>query len=213
MTIDLLVKKEGMSTLYQEDGSSVGVTILSFSEHTVTQIKTEANDGYVAVQLTAGPVLKKPTKPIKGHCAQSNSLPKRYTFESRVDVTEDFSVGQLIKLDLMQDWSHVDAKGITKGKGFAGVMKRHNFAGQRATHGNSLSHRAPGSIGQCQDPGRVFKGKKMAGRMGGVQDTIQSLRILDVDLDNNVIVVKGSVPGSKGSYLLLAKALKKGDKS
>ena len=214
MSIGLLLKKEGMTTIYQDNGQMIGVTVLSFSDHTVTQVKSEEVDGYKAVQVAAGPKKKKPNKPSSGHVAPAKVEPTRYLFESRLDSVEGYNVGDVLALnEVMADWAHVDAKALSKGKGFSGVMKAWNFAGQRATHGNSLSHRAPGSIGQCQDPGRVFPGKKMAKRLGGKYKTIQSLKIVEVDSEKGLVILKGSVPGPKGGYVRLKKAIKKGDKS
>ena len=211
MSIALLVKKEGMTTVYSEDGSAIPVTVLSHvdSQHVVS-IKNTERDGYTALQFSGSKVAKKPTKATKGHFAKAKVEPTKSLYECRVEDTSDWALGDALTLDHVTEWSHVDVQGTSKGKGFAGVMKAHNFAGQRATHGNSLSHRAPGSIGQCQDPGRVFPGKKMAKRLGGVTKTIQSLEVLEVDKESNIIVVKGSVPGPKGSYVMLKKALKKG---
>ena len=214
MSIGLLLKKEGMTTIYQDNGQMIGVTVLSFSDHTVTQVKSEEIDGYQAVQVAAGPKKKKPNKPTKGHVAPAKVEPTRYLFESRLDSVEGYKVGDaLILNDVMADWAHVDARSLSKGKGFSGVMKAWNFAGQRATHGVSLSHRAPGSIGQCQDPGRVFPGKKMAKRLGGTFETVQSLQVVEVDAENKLVIVKGSVPGPKGGYVLLKRAIKKRAKS
>ena len=183
--------------MYQSDGRMIGVTVLSYSDHTVSQIKTEQVDGYQAIQVATGPKKKKPVKPLRGHMAKSKVEPTRFLYESRVesDVLAQYELGSQIAVnDVMADWKYVDARAVTKGKGFSGVMKAWNFAGQRATHGNSLSHRAPGSIGQCQDPGRVFPGKKMAKRLGGVYETIQSLELVEVDAEQGIVVVKGSVP-------------------
>lgn len=210
MSIALLVKKEGMTTLYKEDGSAVPVTVLSHSDSQhIVSIKTDENDGYKSIQISGGKVEKKPNKPEKGHFAKAKVEPTKTLYECRVDDVSNWTIGDAIALDSISDWKYVDAQSTSKGKGFAGVMKAHNFAGQRASHGNSLSHRAPGSIGQCQDPGRVFPGKKMAKRLGGVTKTMQSLEIIEIDQENKLIVLKGSVPGPKGSYILIKKALKK----
>ena len=214
MSMGLLLKKEWMTTIYQDNWEMIGVTVLSFSDHTVTQVKSKDVDGYQAVQLAAGPKKKKPNKPTKGHLAKAKVEPTRHLFESRLEVTSDYNVGDQLVLDeVMAEWAYVDARALTKGKGFSGVMKAWNFSGQRATHGVSLAHRAPGSIGQCQDPGRVFPGKKMAKRLGGTYDTIQSLKVVEVDVENKLVIVKGSVPGPKGGYVLLKRSIKKRAKS
>lgn len=210
MSISVLAKKIGMTTLYDEKGVAHPVTLLAHHDkQQVVSHKTLEKDGYNAVQLSAGPLKKKPTKPMKGHFAKAEVEPTRKLYECRVEDLEAYALGSEITLETLSDCSHVDVVGISKGKGFAGVMKAHNFAGLRASHGVSISHRAPGSIGQCQDPGRVFPGKRMAKRLGGVQKTLQSLEVMEIDNENKVIVVKGSVPGPKGSYVLVKKALKK----
>lgn len=210
MTIAILAKKVGMTTLYDEKGVAHPVTILSRqNKQQVVALKTEEKDGYTAVQLSAGPVKKKPSKPVRGHFAKAEVEPTRKLYECRMDDASAFQLGQEIGLDVVSEWSFVDVVGISKGKGFAGVMKAHNFAGQRASHGVSLAHRKPGSSGQCQDPGRVFPGKKMARRLGAEQKTIQSLKVMEVNGEDNMIVLKGSVPGPRGGFVLLKKALKK----
>lgn len=210
MSIAVLAKKVGMTTLYDEKGVAHPVTILAHQDkQQVVSHKTMEKDGYNAVQLSGGPLKKKPVKPMRGHFAKAEVQPTRKLYECRVDNVEEFALGSEVSLEQLSEWSHVDVTGISKGKGFSGVMKAHNFAGLRASHGVSISHRAPGSIGQCQDPGRVFPGKKMAKRLGGVQKTLQSLKVMEIDNENKFIVVKGSVPGPKGSYVLLKKALKK----
>ena len=210
MSIAVIAKKIGMTTLFDEKGIAHPVTLLSHQDqqHVVSH-KTEEKDGYTSVQLSAGPKKKKPNRPTRAHFAKAEVEPTRKLYECRVDDLSDYELGSEISLDVMGDWSHVDVSGISKGKGFAGVMKAHNFAGQRATHGVSLAHRKPGSSGMCQDPGRIFPGKKMAKRLGGVKKTMQSLEIMQIDTENKVVVLKGSVPGPKGGYVLLKKALKK----
>lgn len=200
-----------MTTMYDEQGNAHAVTLLSHEDkqHVVSH-KTAEKDGYQAVQLSAGPKKKKPTKPLRGHYAQSNTEPARKLYECRMDDLADLDLGSEVTLSVMGEWTHVDAVAYSKGKGFSGVMKAHNFAGQRATHGVSLAHRKPGSSGQCQDPGRIFPGKKMARRLGNEKKTIQSLKVMQLDLDTKVIAVKGAVPGPRGGYVMLKKALKKG---
>lgn len=187
----------------------VTVTLLSFDDHVISQIKTQDKDGYSAIQVASGPKVKKPIKPVQGHFAASKSEAKRHIFEYNVEDTSSLKVGDEVSFDELKDWSYVDAQSTSKGKGFAGVMKAWNFAGQRASHGVSLAHRKPGSIGQCQDPGRVFKGKKMAKRLGGVTKTILSLEVISIDAETRTIAVKGSVPGSKGSYVFLNQSKRK----
>lgn len=210
MSIAVLAKKLGMTTWFDEKGVAHPVTILSHhdQQHIVSH-KTVEKDGYSAVQLSAGPLKKKPTKPLRGHYAKAEVQPTRKLYECRVEDVAAYELGSELTLEVVAEWSHVDVTANSKGKGFSGVMKAHNFAGQRATHGVSISHRKPGSSGQCQDPGRVFPGKRMAKRLGGVQKTLQSLKIVQVDTENKAIIVKGSVPGPKGSYVLVKKSLKK----
>ena len=211
MSIELLVKKEGMTTIFDGDGAAIPVTVLSHhdAQHIVAH-KTESKDGYNAVQISGGKAERKPTKPMQGHFAKAGVAPTKSLYEVSVSDFEGMDLGTEITLESISSWTFIDVQGTSKGKGFSGVMKAHNFAGQRASHGNSLSHRAPGSIGQCQDPGRVFPGKKMAKRLGGVTETLQSLKVVKVDVENKLVIVKGSVPGPKGGYVLLKQALKKG---
>mgnify|MGYP001168933469 CR=1 FL=1 len=214
MSVKLRLKKEGMTSM-NIGNERVPVTLLSFEKHVVTQVKNVEKDGYQSVQIATGKLVKKPSKPAKGHFAASNSDPLKQIFEYKCDDIADISVGGEIGLDQMDSWKYVDAQAVSTGKGFTGVMKAWNFGGQRASHGNSLSHRAPGSIGQCQDPGRVFKGKKMARRHGGINCTIQALEVVEINHDNMTVAVRGSVPGPKGSYVFIKKSIKKssGDKS
>ena len=209
MSIAILAKKIDMTSVYDENGNMLPVTLLEVGPHHVVSQKTQEVDGYTAVQFAAGPIKKKPTKPMKGHFSKANVEPTRTLYECRVEDLSQYELGSELTLDAVSEWTHVDAVGFSKGKGFAGVMKAHNFAGQRATHGVSLAHRKPGSSGQCQDPGRIFPGKKMARRLGNEQTTIQSLKLIEVDSENNLIVVMGSVPGPKGGFVFLKKALKK----
>ncbi len=209
MSIAILAKKIDMTSVYDEKGNMLSVTLLEVGPHHVVSQKTEAVDGYTAVQFSAGPIKKKPTKPTKGHFAKANVVPTRMLYECRVEDLSEYALGVELPLNKILNWSHVDVVGFSKGKGFSGVMKTHNFSGQRATHGVSLAHRKPGSSGQCQDPGRIFPGKKMARRLGNEKNTIQSLELINVDIENNIVVVKGSVPGPKGGFIFLKKALKK----
>ncbi|MCP8352486.1 50S ribosomal protein L3 [Candidatus Synchoanobacter obligatus] len=210
MTIAVIAKKIGMTTVFDDKGQAHAVTLLSHADdqHVVSH-KTAEVDGYTAVQLSAGPKKKKPTKPLSQHYAKASVEPKRKLYECRVEDLSQYDLGSELTLETMSEWTHVDAVAYSKGKGFAGVMKAHNFAGQRATHGVSLAHRKPGSSGQCQDPGRVFPGKKMARRLGNERKTIQSLRVMEIDHENKLVIVKGAIPGPKGGYVLLKEALKK----
>ncbi|MDC3181256.1 50S ribosomal protein L3 [Gammaproteobacteria bacterium] len=210
MSIKLLLKKEGMTSV-NVGSSRVPVTLLSFSDHVIVQIKTVEKDGYSAIQVASGPDKKKPVKPMQGHYADSSVQPKRHLFEYHVEESalESFKVGEQVAFEILAEWAYVDAQATSKGKGFSGAMKAWNFAGQRASHGVSISHRKPGSIGQCQDPGRVFKGKKMAKRLGGVTKSILALEVVSIDAENKTIAVKGSVPGSRGSFIFLNQSLRK----
>ena len=200
-----------MSRLFTEDGRSVPVTLIEATPNRVTQVKTADSDGYAAVQVTAGTrrasLLDKPTK---GHFAQAKVEPGRGLWEFRLADGEgmDLAIGQEVRVDLFQAGQKVDVTGTTQGKGFAGVIKRHHFSAQDATHGNSLSHRAPGSIGQRQTPGRVMKGKRMAGHLGNVRRTAQTLEVVRVDAERNLLLVKGAVPGPKGGDLVVRPATK-----
>jgi len=209
MAISLLGSKVGMTRIYHEDGTATPVTVLEVSPNRISQLKTLDTDGYNAVQLTVG--LKKPSKVSKsesGHYAKASVESGLFTRESRVDVVSDFELGSDITLSIFEEGQKVDVTGTTIGKGFAGVLKRYNFAGKDATHGNSINHRTPGSIGQNQTPGRVFKGKKMSGHMGAVQQTTQSLTVVKLDLEKNLLMVKGAVPGARGGNILVKSAVK-----
>lgn len=212
-SLGLIAIKVGMTSLFSQGQRAV--TVLKVDPNYVTQLKSVESDGYNAVQLTSGS--KKPqrvTKPLKGHYkkALENSTASSpfgaILKEFRVDSIEKYSVGQALTCDLFSSIKKIDATGISKGKGFAGAMKRHNFKGQRASHGNSLSHRVHGSTGQNQSPGKVFKGKKMAGRMGNEQVTTQSMQILEVNVEKNYILVEGAVPGAPGGYVFIKPAVK-----
>ncbi len=209
MAISLLGSKVGMTRIYNEDGTATPVTVLEVGPNRISQIKTVETDGYNAVQLTVGS--KKPSKVTKsesGHYAKASVEAGSFTRESRVDSVDDMELGSEIKLDVFEEGQKVDVTGITIGKGFAGVLKRYNFAGKDATHGNSINHRTPGSIGQNQTPGRVFKGKKMSGHMGAVKQTTQSLTVVKIDLEKNLMMVKGAVPGARGGNILVKPAVK-----
>ena len=210
--IGLIARKEGMSRVFTEEGKSIPVTILKIHSNVVSQIKTADKDGYDAIQVSAlDQSEKNQTKAEIGHLKKNNISFKKYSQEFSVNITEEenLDLGSELKADVFEEGQFVDVIGTTKGKGFAGTVKRWNFATQDATHGNSLAHRKPGSIGQCQTPGRVWKGKKMSGHMGNEQKTVQSLKIVDLDIENSVIYIKGAVPGFNGSDLKIKPALKK----
>ena len=211
MAIGLIGKKVGMSRVYNAEGAAVPVTVFEVDPNRITQIKSDATDGYRAVQVTIG--ARRPhrvTKPLAGHFAKAGVVPGRGLWEFRLEAGEGESLqaGGEIKVDIFSEGQKVDVQGTTIGKGFAGVMKRHHFSGGRASHGNSLSHRAPGSIGQRQTPGRVFPGKKMAGHMGNVTRTQQGLEVVRVDAERNLLLVKGAVPGPKGADVMIRHAAK-----
>ncbi|UYM13896.1 50S ribosomal protein L3 [Endozoicomonas euniceicola] len=209
MTIGLVGKKCGMTRIFTEDGASVPVTVVEVDPNRVTQVKTLDTDGYNAIQVTTG--AKKSSRVIKpeaGHFAKAKVEAGRGLWEFRTEEGASFELGQLIGVDLFEQGQKVDVTGQSKGKGFQGGVKRWNFHMQDATHGNSLSHRAPGSIGQCQTPGRVFKGKKMAGHMGAEQVTVQSLEIVRVDAERNLLLIKGAVPGATGADVIVKPAVK-----
>lgn len=209
MAISLLGSKVGMTRIYNEDGTATPVTVLEVAPNRISQLKTVDTDGYNAVQLTVG--VKKASKVSKsesGHYAKASVESGIYTRESRVDSVADFELGSEITLNIFGEGQKVDVTGTTIGKGFAGVLKRYNFAGKDATHGNSINHRTPGSIGQNQTPGRVFKGKKMSGHMGAVRQTTQSLTVVRIDLEKNLMMVKGAVPGARGGNVLVKPAVK-----
>ena len=211
MTIGLVGRKVGMTRVFTEEGASIPVTVIEVEPNRVTQLKTEETDGYRAVQVTTGTRrASRVTKPMAGHFAKAGVEAGRGTWEFRLAQGEgdELAAGTEIKVDIFEAGQKIDVTGTSIGKGFAGGVKRHNFHMQDATHGNSLSHRAPGSIGQNQTPGRVFKGKKMAGHMGNVQRTAQTLEVVRVDADRNLILVKGAVPGAKGGNVIVKPAVK-----
>jgi len=211
MTIGLVGKKLGMTRVFTENGDSLPVSVIQVEPNLVTQLKTLDVDGYKAVQVTVGSrKASRVNKASAGHFAKAGVEAGIGLWEFRLsaDDAADLELGSAITVEQFKAGQKVDVQGRTKGKGFAGGVKRHNFAMQDATHGNSLSHRAPGSIGQCQTPGRVFKGKKMAGHMGDVNQTTQNLEIVRVDNDRNLLLIKGAVPGSKNSSVIVKTAVK-----
>ena len=209
MSIGLIGKKSGMSRLFLEDGESVPVTAVSVCGNFIADIKTKEKNGYNALVVSKSEKSNNLNKSQKEFFKKVNLEPGSLA-EFRLDDNNDssFEIGSHLTADLFEVGQYVDVTGTSKGKGYAGVIKRHNFKMQDATHGNSLAHRAHGSIGQCQTPGRVWKGKKMSGHMGDVQKTVQSLKIVHMDVENNVIYIKGSVPGFNGSQLKIKPSIK-----
>ena len=207
--IALIGKKIGMTREFYKTGQSIPVTVLKLEKARVIQVIEEAKRGYKAIQVGFGNIkTSKITKAMKGYFSKKNTEPKKKLKEFKVNNTENYKEGNEFGLEIFKDIKFVDVKSTTIGKGFAGVMKRHNFAGLRATHGVSVSHRSHGSTGQRQDPGKVFKGKKMAGHMGNKVRTMQNLEIIKSDLENDLLYLKGSIPGSKNSEVLVKKAIK-----
>ncbi|MFD0980346.1 MULTISPECIES: 50S ribosomal protein L3 [Tropicimonas] len=210
MRSGVIAKKVGMTRLFLEDGKQVPVTVLQLDNLQVVDQRTVERDGYTAVQLGAGSAkAKRTSQAMRGHFAAANVAPKRKVAEFRVDPENLIEVGAEISAEHYVAGQKVDVSGTSIGKGFAGAMKRHNFGGLRASHGVSISHRSHGSTGQCQDPGRVFKGKKMAGHMGAARVTTQNLEVVRIDADRGLIMVKGAVPGSKGGWVTIKDAVKK----
>ncbi|MDO9524825.1 MAG: 50S ribosomal protein L3 [Gemmobacter sp.] len=210
MRSGVIAKKLGMTRLFLEDGKQVPVTVLQLDNLQVVAQRTADKDGYTAVQLGAGNAkAKRTTAPMRGHFARANVAPKRKIAEFRVSPANLIDIGAEITADHYLAGQFVDIAGTSIGKGFQGAMKRHNFGGLRASHGVSVSHRSHGSTGQCQDPGKVFKGKKMAGHMGAVRVTTQNLQVVRTDTDRGLIMVKGAVPGSKGGWVTIKDAVKK----
>ncbi|MBM4189115.1 MAG: 50S ribosomal protein L3 [Betaproteobacteria bacterium] len=213
MTLGLVGRKIGMTRVFTEDGASVPVTVLDMSNNRVSQIKTQSGDGYDALQVAYGSRrASRITKPVAGHLAAAGVDAARGITEFRVpsEVASQYAPGASIGVDIFQVGQIVDVSGVTQGKGYAGVIKRYNFSSQRASHGNSRSHNAPGSIGMAQDPGRVFPGKRMAGHMGAVNRTVQNLEIVRVDSERQLLLIKGAVPGSKGGDIVVRPAVKGG---
>ncbi len=210
MRTGVIAKKLGMSRIFSEDGTHVPVTVMQIDECQVVAQRTQDKDGYTAVQLGAGTAkVKRTSKAMRGHFAKANVEPKRKLVEFRVSEDNLVNVGAELSAEHYSLGQRVDVTGTSIGKGFAGAMKRHNFSGLRATHGVSISHRSHGSTGQCQDPGKVFKGKKMAGHMGDVRVTTQNLEIVRTDSKRNLVMIKGAVPGSKGGWVLIRDAAKR----
>ncbi len=211
MSIGLIGRKCGMTRVFTDDGISVPVTVLEINSNRVVQVKDTDSDGYRAIQIAVGEKKSsKVNKAMAGHYASANVTAGRVLHEFRLDEGEgeDLSAGSELGLDLFNEGQVIDACATTIGKGFQGGVKRHHFGMQDATHGNSISHRSNGSIGMCQTPGRVFKGKKMSGHMGAVKRTIQNLTIHSIDVERNLILVKGSVPGAKGGDVIITPAMK-----
>jgi large subunit ribosomal protein L3 len=211
MKIGLVGRKRGMTRIFTEDGMSLPVTVIEVDPNRVTQVKSEEIDGYRSVQVTTGSRRANlVNKPVAGHYAKSGIEAGEGLWELRLadGEGEDLETGSELKVDMFEAGEMVDVTGTSKGKGFAGVVKRHNFSMQDATHGNSLAHRAPGSIGQCQTPGRVFKGKKMAGQMGVERVTTQNLEVVRVDAERNLILIKGAVPGAAGGIVMIRPSVK-----
>ncbi len=211
MNIGIVGRKCGMTRIFADDGRSIPVTVIEVEPNRIVQVKTPEADGYAAVQVAVGERrASRVAKPVAGHYAKSGVAAGRALQELRVpgESLEGFEVGGTVVVDQFEAGQLVDVTGTSKGKGFQGVVKRWNFSMQDATHGNSLSHRAPGSIGQNQSPGRVFKGKKMAGHMGAARTTVQNLEVVRVDAERNLLLIKGAVPGAPGSDVLVRPAVK-----
>ena len=211
MALGLVGRKVGMTRVFSDEGVSLPVTVVEVEPNRVTQVKQEASDGYIALQLTTGVRrANRVTRPLRGHFAKAGTEAGRKLWEVRVDAetAEQYPAGSELTVAVLQEGQKVDVRGTTIGRGFAGVIRRHGFGGGRATHGNSKAHRKPGSIGQNQDPGRVFKGKKKAGHMGNVNRVQQNLEIVRVDAERNLLLIRGSVPGPKGFDLLIEPSVK-----
>ncbi|MEL6978281.1 MAG: 50S ribosomal protein L3 [Pseudomonadota bacterium] len=210
MRSGVIAQKLGMTRVFSEDGRQTPVTVLRMDSVQVVAQRTEERDGYSAVQLGAGfAKAKNVTQPQRGHFAKASVAPKRKVVEFRVSADNLIDVGAELSAEHFLPGQHVDVSGTSVGKGFAGAMKRHNFGGLRASHGVSISHRAHGSTGQCQDPGKVFKGKKMAGHMGAARVTVQNLEVVKTDAERGLIMVKGAVPGPKGGWVMVRDAVKR----
>ncbi|MDD4881839.1 MAG: 50S ribosomal protein L3 [Gallionellaceae bacterium] len=213
MTLGLVGRKIGMTRIFTEDGVSIPVTVLDMSNNRVSQIKTADTDGYDAIQLAFGSrKASRVTKPLAGHYAKAGTEAGRGMAEFRVgaDVAAQYQPAAAVSVEIFQAGQLVDVSGVTQGKGFAGTIKRHHFGSQRATHGNSRSHNVPGSIGQAQDPGRIFPGKRMSGHLGADNRTIQNLEVVRVDAERQLLLIKGAVPGSKGGDVVVRPAIKGG---
>jgi large subunit ribosomal protein L3 len=209
MTIGIVGRKSGMTRIFTDDGVSIPVSVIEVEPNRITQVKNVETDGYSAVQVTVGSRrASRVTKSEAGHFAKANAEAGRGMWELRNDSQEAFEVGSQITVETFAAGQIIDVTGTSKGKGFAGGIKRWNFGMQDATHGNSRSHRVLGSIGQCQTPGRVFKGKKMAGHMGAEQVTVQNLEVVRVDVERNLLLVKGAIPGAPGGDVIVRPAVK-----
>lgn len=213
MSLGLVGRKIGMTRIFTEDGATVPVTVLDMSNNRVSQVKTVESDGYDALQIAHGSrKASRVNKPAAGHFAKAGIEAAQGLTEFRVaaNVVGQYQPGAAITVEIFQPGQMVDVSGVTQGKGFAGTIKRHNFGSQRASHGNSRSHNVPGSIGQAQDPGRIFPGKRMSGHMGAVKRTVQNLEIVRVDAERQLLLVKGAVPGAKGGEVVVRPAVKGG---
>ena len=207
----ILGTKLGMTQVFDEDNRVVPVTVVEAGPCVVTQIRTQEKDGYNAIQIAYGDIdPRKVNKPQSGHFAKAGVTPRRYVAEIRMDDVSGYEIGQDVTVDLFGDDTYVDVAGTTKGHGYAGAMKRHGFAGQGAAHGNQAAHRRVGGIGACATPGRVFKGTRMAGRMGNNRVTTQNLKLFKVDADSNLLLIKGAVPGIRGGLVTVKTAVKGG---
>jgi large subunit ribosomal protein L3 len=209
MALGVVGRKIGMTRVFSENGESVPVSVIHVEPNRITQKKTPERDGYDALQVTVGERRdSRVTQPMKGHFVASGVQPGRGLWEFRLEQPSELELGAELRVDQFEVGQKVDVTGTSIGKGFAGTIKRHNFRGQRQTHGNSLSHRVPGSIGQNQTPGKVFKGKKMAGHMGAVRCSVQNLEVIRVDSERNLLLVKGAIPGSKGGDVIVRPSVK-----
>lgn len=211
MAIGLVGRKRGMTRIFTEEGNSVPVTVIEVSPNRITQIREQDKDGYEAIQVTCGSKRTSlVSRPRAGHFAKAGVEAGEGLWEFRLEGNdgEGLEIGSELTVERFEAGQKVDVTGTTKGKGFAGVVKRHNFRTQDATHGNSLSHRAPGSIGQCQTPGRVFKGKKMAGHMGDERQTTLNLQVVKVDAERNLLLIRGAVPGATGGHVMIRPSIK-----
>ena len=205
----LLGRKLGMTQVWDEDGKVIPITVVQVDKNGVTQVRDQETDGYTAIQIGFGQIdQRKVTKPLAGHFNKAGVSPRRHLVEVRTGGDDEFTLGQELAADIFEVGQKVDVTGKTKGKGFAGVMKRHGFAGVSASHGAHRNHRKPGSIGACATPGRVFKGLRMAGRMGGDRRTIQNLKVQAVDAEKGIVLVTGAIPGPKGGIVLIRSAVK-----
>ncbi len=209
MSLGLVGRKVGMTRIFQEDGSSLPVTVIEVENNRVTQIKTPEKDGYAAIQVAFGERrASRVTKALAGHYAKAAVEAGSVLREFQVDNIADFALGSVVSAEIFSAGQQVDVTGTSQGKGFAGAIKRHNFSSNRASHGNSVSHNKPGSIGQAQDPGRVLPGKRMPGHMGNARRTVQNLEVVRIDAERQLLLIKGAVPGSKGGIVIIKPAVK-----